>query len=264
MLFKRIIFGVLLLSMTFAFEAKAQSSAKFYKDSVVFSLKMKIKIKAPFALKSEFSVGVKATENHTWKHYDASQYRKEVSYSNWHFNPALVLDWRFSKYFSLGIEPTMIQGVCRTYTSQWQEGRPNIIIEWPYGTQPIDIQMNTNYLALPLLLKARFPIFKNNLLISPEFGYSFAWFVSGKRIETPANTALFPVRETKLNRKNSSDINHYDEGLNVGLGFSIPLKRSFIDVNARYYKGQKDVNKYQFESSKNQIVSYQLGYRVTL
>ena len=54
--------------------------------------------------------------------------------------------------------------------------------------------------------------------MASEVGYSAAWFVSAKRIETPQNTVLFPVRETNLNKEDTPNINHFDEGLLADLG----------------------------------------------
>ena len=77
---------------------------------------------------------------------------------------------------------------------------------------------------------------------------------------------LIPVFEClckKINLdKENTNINHFDYGLNAGIGLSIPLKKGFIDVNTRFYQGSKNATTYL--DSKNQIVSYQLGYRFVL
>jgi hypothetical protein len=255
---KRIVVSVLFLTTILVFHVRAQHTKEFRKDSLVIPLKIKI----PFQFMSEFSVGIKSNINNAFHYYKATLYRDEVNYSVWQYSAAPVFEWQFLKHLSIGIEPTWIQGVSRSRISDVNIRYPGSEIDWINGAEPIHIQINTNYIALPLLFKARFPIYKNKLLFSSEIGYSFAWFVSGKRIETPANTALFHVTETKLDNNNSWDINHYDEGLNVGLGLSIPMKRSFIDLNTRYYQGLRNINKTY--DSKNQILSYQVGYRFTL
>lgn len=223
----------------------------FPKDSIPKTLKITI----PYQWTSVFSWGFKVNLNTTFRNYDEYYFNNRATYSVNTMGFASVVEWQFLRHLSIGIEPTYVRNLYDRYKAS------NESIE-PFTPRcgnglPQNIAFYTNYFALPIMLKARFPVFKNKALISSEIGWSSQLLVANSVIK---NTNVFEYEGYEEFVKSS--INKFDQGLNVGIGLSIPLKKGFIDVNTRYYTGGKDVT--QLYDSKTQILTYQLGYRFIL
>jgi Outer membrane protein beta-barrel domain len=221
------------------------------KDTSVKSLKIAI----PFESKSIFSLGFRVNLNTIfWK--DNLSYVTNRSYNSVNtIGLASLVEWQFLKHLSIGIEPSYVRNSFDNYESIndfFEIFKPDC-----GNGLPRYMAFNAHYLALPILLKARFPVFKNKALISSEIGWSSQWLVSKSAIK---NTNVFEYEGYTDFVKSS--INNFDHGLNVGIGFSIPLKKGFIDVNTRYFIGQKDV--INIYNSKSQMLTNQIGYRINL
>jgi Outer membrane protein beta-barrel domain len=228
----------LLLNVTL----KAQDAPK---DSAVKLLKIAI----PFESKSVFSLGFKVNSNTTF-------WSGNLNYSDNTMGLSSVFEWQFLKHLSIGIEPTYVRNAYDNYEpikSYFEIYQPDC-----GNGLPQYIAFNAHYLALPILLKVRFPVFKNKALISSEIGWSSQWLVSKSAIK---NEKVFGYEGYDEFVKSST--NTFDHGLNVGVGLSIPFKNGFIDVNTRYYMGRKDVTQMLYDS-KTQILTFQLGYRFIL
>jgi Outer membrane protein beta-barrel domain len=202
-----------------------------------------------FQAKAQFSIGIKGTRNHAWQRYQKGTYNEATDLTIWGYGASLTLDRQLSKYFSVGIEPNLIQ--------RGSKCEPGFIFSFYYS----DVQLVANYVNLPVLLKGHYPIFKNKLCLTAEAGFSGAYFMSGQRVLIPKDTRL-AAEKTPLDMKKEVNYNRLDYGFDGGLGLSVPIKKSFIDLNVQYYYGLKDVVK-GFES-KNRNLAYQLGYRFVL
>ena len=175
-----------------------------------------------FHTKAQFSIGLKGTVNHAWQQYQEGTYNEAANLTIWGYGASVTLDRQFSKYLSVGIEPSWIQ--------RGSKCMPGYILPGNFT----DAQLVANYLNLPILLKGHYPIFKNKLSANAEIGFSGAWFMSGKTILTSSDER-YPTQKTKLDMKTETSYNRYDYGLDGGFGLSIPIKKGFIDLNAHYY-----------------------------
>jgi Outer membrane protein beta-barrel domain len=245
----RKIIGVLSCALLLNVTLEAQDAPI---DSSVKSLNISI----PFHLKSDFSLGFKVNLNTIfWK--DNLSYFTNHSYNSANtIGLTSVFEWQFLNHLSIGIEPAYLRNSFDNYKSikdYFEKFQPDC-----GNGLPQYLAFNADYFALPIMLKARFPIFKNKALISSEIGWSSQWLVSKSAIKN-ANVFGYEGYEDHV----KSSINTFDHGLNVGIGLSIPLKKGFVDVNTRYYMGKKDVSQMLYDS-KTQILTYQLGYRFIL
>ena len=234
---KRKIVWVLSCAILLNVALKAQSITK---DSLVKSFKITI----PYQWTSVFSLGFKLNYN--------KAFQNNFALNN--FSAAPVFEWQFLRHLSIGIEPTYVQSVSKDI-----DHCPSYICE-PILVNPLtpyiknEDKVNINYFSLPILLKFRFPILKNRLSITSEIGWSKSWLLSFKHNSSFDSQFLDMQGDDKLNT--------FDNGLNFGSGISIPLKKGFFDINMRYYFGKENVIE-AFES-KNQVLTYQLGYRFIL
>jgi hypothetical protein len=238
----RKIIGVLSCALLLNVTLKAQNAPK---DSSVKILKISI----PFQLKSVFSLGFKVNLNTIF-------WNDNLNYSINTMGLSSVVDWQFLKHLSIGVEPTYVRNLYDNYEAIndfFETFKPDC-----GNGLPQYIAFNAHYFALPIMLKARFPVFKNRALISSEIGWSSQWLVSSSVIKN-ANVFEYEGYEEFV----KSSINTFDHGLNVGVGLSIPLKKGFMDVNTRYYMGKKDITQIS-HNSKTQILTFQLGYRFIL
>jgi Outer membrane protein beta-barrel domain len=245
----RKILMILSCALLLSVDLKAQNAPK---DSSVKTLKISI----PFHLKSVFSLGFKVNLNTIFWKDNLSYFTNRSYYSVNTIGLSSVVEWQFLKHLSIGVEPTYVRNSFDNYESIFSFFE---ILKPDCGNGlPRYLAFNAHYIALPILLKARFPIFKNKALISSEIGWSSQWLVSSSAIKN-ANVFEYEGYEEFV----KSSINTFDHGLNVGIGLSIPLKKGFVDVNTRYYMGKKDVTQ-MINDSKTQILTYQLGYRFIL
>lgn len=245
---KRKIIVVLSCALLLNVYLKAQNEPK---DSSVKSVNISI----PFHLKSVFSLGFKVNLNTIFWKDNLSNFTNHSYNSANTIGLTSMVEWQFLKHLSIGIEPAYLRNSFDNYKSikdYFERFQPDC-----GNGLPQYLAFNADYFALPIMLKARFPIFKNKALISSEIGWSNQWLVSSSVIK---NTDFLQYEGYEEFVKSS--INSFDHGLNVGVGLSIPLKKGFIDVNTRYYTGGKDVT--QLYDSKTQILTYQLGYRFIL
>ncbi len=199
----------------------------------------------PFSAKAQYSFGIKTTANNAWQKYATGNFDPNVNISVWGIGAALTIDKKLSQYFSVAAEPSFMQRGTKCL---------------PGFRDYKDVELTANYLCLPILFKVHYPVFKNKFFVTAELGENVSYFVSG----TQKFTFLWgdnPVQKTNLDLKNSP-YNRLDFGLDGGLGVSIPIKKSFIDVGFRYYYGLRDVD--QNFMSKNRSMGYQMGYRFTL
>jgi Outer membrane protein beta-barrel domain len=234
--------GILLCALLLHVTLKAQNAPE---ESSVKSLNIRI----PYESKSVFSLGFKVNVNTTF-------WSGNLNYSNNTMGLSSVLEWQFLKHLSIGIEPTYVRNAFDNFKAindYFERFRPDCGVGLPQY-----LAFNADYIALPILLKARFPIFKNKALISSEIGWSSQWLVS-KSVLKNENVWAYEGYEDYIN----SSINSFDNGMNVGVGLSIPFKKGFMDVNTRYYMGKKDITQIS-HNSKTQILTFQLGYRFIL
>jgi hypothetical protein len=203
-----------------------------------------------FQAKAQFSIGIKAIRNHAWLHYKEGTYNEEANLTIWGYAGAITLDKQFSKYLSVGIEASMIQ--------RGSKCEPDFILSSSYS----DAKLVANYLSLPVLLKAHYPILKHKLRVTAEIGGSCAYFLTGQRVLTSKDKTRIPDLKTNLDMKQEVRYNRFDVGFDGGLGLSFPLKRGFIDLNAHYYLGLK--NTVKRVESKNRNLAYEFGYRFVL
>jgi hypothetical protein len=218
------------------------------------ALSKTMKITIPYQWTSVFSLGFKVNMNTTFRNYDQHYLSNRATYSVNSMSASTVFEWQFSRCLSIGVEPSYVRNIYYRYNN-------SIIGTLGFdcgNSYPSDLDLNTNYFVLPILLKARFPVLKNKILISSEIGWNSIWLVNTEKM---GNGSL-KFSQLGKDEYSSLYINPFDHGLNVGIGFSIPLKKGFIDVNTRYYMGRKDVT--HLYDSKTQILTYQLGYRFIL
>jgi hypothetical protein len=194
---------------------------------------------------AQVTFGIKATVNHAWQQYAPNNFDPNVERKVWGYGTAVVIDKQLSKYISVSVEPSFVQRGAKCL---------------PDSRGYKDVTLTANYLCLPILFNARYPLFKNRLFVTAALGENASWFMSGKQVFTFTwgNTEGQTV---KLDMK-TAGYNRIDIGLDGGFGFSIPIKKGFIDLNMRYYYGLRDVD--EDFTSKNRSVAYQLGYRLSL
>jgi hypothetical protein len=125
-------------------------------------------------------------------------------------------------------------------------------------------QMNTNYLAIPVLARAQFggEKFKGFVVLGPYAGY----WAGGK-----SRTSVLGV-ENKESIDFDNDLdddgyrhNRIDLGINGGLGMQYAIGRGNIFLDARYGFGLFDTNKYEtepadYKSQANRSIEVSLGY----
>jgi hypothetical protein len=201
----------------------------------------------PFSANAQITYGIQVTRNHAWQQYKAGTFNEDLDLKVWGYGFAFTIERKLSKYFSVVAEPGIIQRGAKCLPG------------YPPGTYG-DVVLNANYFSLPLLYKARFPLFKEHLFVTAAIGPNTAWFVSGTTTFV-SNNPKFPDDVFKLDLKNSG-FNRLDVGVDGTVGMSVPIKKGFIDANLRYNYGVRDVDKSYV--SKNRSVSYQIGYRMSL
>lgn len=125
-------------------------------------------------------------------------------------------------------------------------------------------QMNTNYLAIPVLAKAQFggEKFKGFVTLGPYAGY----WAGGK-----SRTSVLGVENKEsIDFDNNLDDDGYrhnriDLGINGGLGMQYAIGRGNIFLDARYGFGLFDTNKYEtepvdYKTQANRSIEVSLGY----
>jgi hypothetical protein len=201
----------------------------------------------PFSANAQFTIGIQYTRNHAWQQYKAGTYNTDLDLTVWGNGFAITIDKKLSKYFSVALEPSLIQRGSKCLPG------------YPPGTYG-DVVLKANYFSLPILYKVHYPLFKERIFVTAMIGANPALFVSGTTTFV-SNNPKFPDDVFKLGLKNGI-YNRLDVGIDGGVGVSVPIKKGFIDANLRYNYGLRDVDKSYI--SKNRSVGYQIGYRMPL
>ena len=163
--------------------------------------------------------------------------------------PGLSLAYfELNKTFSVGIEPG--------YAQRGAACVPGIIIFHN------DATVYLNYLELPLMISAKFPMFNNKFEVLGKAGYGISKVLNG--YEEYRDTGFEAPEKYPIDFTNPFGINVYkwDNGIYGGLGFGYNLGANQLFMESTYYIGMKDVDKYA--TSKNRSIHFGLGYMINL
>jgi outer membrane protein assembly factor BamA len=93
--------------LPFTFILNASMAQSFSKDS----LSKTTKITFPYQWTSVFSWGFKVNLNTTFRNYDQHYFSNRATYSVNTMSASTVFEWQFSRYLSIGVEPSYVHNI---------------------------------------------------------------------------------------------------------------------------------------------------------
>ncbi len=200
-----------------------------------------------FQISAQFSVGVRGGYIKAWEEYGDVDLPTGAKIHVNGFQVSVLSYFEINKHFSIGLESG--------YAQRGAACEPGYLI---FNR---DTKLRLNYIEVPLMISAKFPVYRDKLEIFGKAGYGVSMMMSAFRKISVLGSYDQPVK-TKLNVNNSSVLNRWDHGIYGGLGIAYNTGSNRLFVESNYYFGLKDVDR--FNTSKNRSIHFGLGYLMNL
>lgn len=168
-----------------------------------------------------------------------------------HYGVSATLFRDLNERFALGVAP----GFMRRGTD-FEFGFMNGLIVGPPSFQA---QLHLNYLQLPFLFQAKFPL-TGKLSFFGQAGAGFSYLLSGYRETRPTFGINQRLKLDFIER--DAELNRFDFGWQMAAGVGYPLGQGELQVSFEFYHGQIDVD--QKNTSKNRNLALGLGYQIPI
>lgn len=168
-----------------------------------------------------------------------------------HFGICANLFRDINERFALGVSP----GFMRRGTD-FEFGFMNGLI---VGPPSFRAQLHLNYLQLPFLFQAQFPL-KGKLGWFAQAGAGFSYLFSGYR-ETRPNFGMSQRLKLDFDERDA-ELNRFDFGWQLAAGVRYPIGKGELQFSFDFYQGQIDVD--QKNTSKNRNLALGIGYQIPI
>jgi hypothetical protein len=196
-----------------------------------------------FQSKAQFSLGIKGGYTKAWEGYGETSLPEDAEIHVSGFNLSAPAYYQFARHFRVGLEPGYVQRGAACFPG--------------YFSLPFDTRFYLNYVEMPLMISANFPVYRNKLEVFGKAGYGASFLITAFREQTVVNGDEPPER-IKWDLSESSNFYRLDHGFYGGLG--IGFNQIFLEWD--YYYGLIDVDK--FNTTKNRSMDFSLGYAIRL
>ena len=206
---------------------------------IICCLAMQLNGQVTLGIRSGYTMAWKA--NVTWDDNDAYIHKGG-------FQASILSYVDIGKCLSLGMEP----GYVRRVSSLQFESLIDTSVQNP--------KVLLNYIELPVMISAKYPLWSDRWEINVKMGYGLA-FMASAYWEFPSKTGNDPAVKEKVIRHDVVWLNNFDHGLYGGVGIAYKIGNSRFFLETDYYMGFSDV--IIFNSSKNRSVHIGSGYKIT-
>jgi len=196
-------------------------------------------------IKGQVTLGIRTGYTMAWK-ANVTWDDDEAYIHNGGFQISLLSYFNISRTISLGLEPGFVQRV----TSIQTLGH--------FGS--FESRVLLNYLELPLMVSAKYPLWNDRWEMNVKAGYGIAYLLSAFRGPNFL-TGEDPMENKGFDFKvNCSQTFNIDHGLHGGFGIAYKIHNSRLFLETDYYMGFQDVS--QSNTSKNRSVHFGAGYKI--
>jgi len=202
-----------------------------------------------FQIRAQFSVGVRGGYIKAWEEYGDVDLPDNAKIHVNGFQVSALAYFEIIKHINIGLEPG--------YTQRGAACVPGFVV---FNEEA---KLFFNYIELPLMIKARFPVCNDKLEIFGKAGYGTSRIMTAFQEIQDLGSDEPPVRtEIDLNPRFGININRWDQGIYGGLGVAYNVRNNLLFLESNYYFGLKDVD--TSKTSKNRSIHLGLGYLLKL
>ncbi len=201
-----------------------------------------------FQLTAQFSVGIRGGYIKAWEEYGDVAIPAGANIYVHGFQLSGLAYYGLSKTFSIGFEPG--------YAQRGAACVPEFI------TFNGDAKLLFNYIELPLIISAKYPVLKEKMVVIGKAGYGISKVIKGyTEYKVPGSEE---PEKNPINFDNpfGTNVTRWDNGIYSGLGLGYNLGRSQLLFESVFYLGMKNVDKNA--TSLNRSIHFGLGYLIRL
>lgn len=198
---------------------------------------------------AQFSIGFRSGYTESWEEYGDVDLPDDADIKVEGYQVSLLAYLQLNKNFSVGVEPGFVKRGAACIPG--------------FGIFQGDTKLLLDYVELPLLCKAKYPVFNNRIDLFAKLGYGASMITTAYSEETLIGTETPIVNKTKLDLSDDNSlIKKWDHGVYSGIGVGINFGRHQILFETSFYHGMIDVER--LNTSKNRSVHCGLGYMINL
>lgn len=189
-------------------------------------------------LSAQVSIGIKGGLAKSWRANIPGEDDDYVHKEGIQFS--FVSFMRINNTLSLGIEPGYIPRITSATFFGFED--PGLVA-----------RVNVNYIALPIYISGRYPLWNDRLKMNVKAGYGISLLTGANREFQPGQLFTEPVII-----KHAGWLNKVDHGFYSGIGIEYAMGRNKLILESDFYFGMRDVIVFDF--SKNRTITTGIGY----
>ncbi|MFZ1679125.1 MAG: hypothetical protein WAT91_17720 [Saprospiraceae bacterium] len=193
-------------------------------------------------LSAQLSMGAKVGLAKSWRANIPQQDDEYIRRTDIQFS--ILTYMQISKILSLGIEPGYVPRISSVTFFGFEGGSETS-------------RVNVNYLALPLYLSGRYPLWNERLKMNVKAGYGISWLVHATREFQQSRPFTEPVII-----KHTGWLNKMDHGFYTGIGIDYTMGKNSLRLESDFYIGLRDA--IVVGPTKNRNLSISIGYNLAL